>query len=199
MNSVDLFLLRHGDVAQPGRLIGHLDVECTDAGMAECLGSVAGLRPGTIVSSTSRRSTAAAHAIAASHRLDVRLEPRWRELCFGAWEGRTTAEIERLCPGQLERFWQDPDSFPPPGGERWTQLVKRVAAATEELLVARPGEPVLVVTHAGAMRAALAAICGFGFAQAFCFDLPHAACLQVRVFGRDGRIAGGSILSLRSR
>jgi alpha-ribazole phosphatase len=78
----------------------------------------------------------------------------------------------------LTAFWVDPDAHAPPGGERWSALHARVRAALAEL----PGSDVLVVTHGGAMRAALAVLCGFAREQAWAFDLPYAALLSLRVW-----------------
>src|SRR3546814_2141105 len=70
----------------------------------------------------------------------------------------------------LGRFWADPDCYPPPGGERWSAFVERVAAGLADL----PPAPTLVVTHGGVVRAALHLLCGFGQRQIWTFDLPYA-------------------------
>jgi alpha-ribazole phosphatase len=104
----------------------------------------------------------------------VTVDPRWRELDFGAWDGHAPATID---PAALSAFWDDPDVNPPPEGERWSSLTARVALACRDITV-----PTLVVTHAGAMRAALATLCGFSQAQTWSIDLPYAALLSLRVW-----------------
>ncbi len=54
------------------------------------------------------------------------------------------------------------------------------------------GEPALVVCHAGAIRAALAVLCGFDVRQGWAVDLPYGAVLSLRVWpeGRSGQITG---------
>ncbi|GHC88395.1 histidine phosphatase family protein [Novosphingobium pokkalii] len=170
-----LHLLRHGAPAKPGLLLGHADMAPTPEGLAACTARAQGLDVAAIVASDLRRCAEAAQAIASPRALPVQLDRRWRELDFGAWDGLDPAHVSSAA---LTAFWVDPDAHAPPGGERWSALHARVGAALAEL----PGSDVLVVTHGGAMRAALAVLCGFAREQAWAFDLPYAALLSLRVW-----------------
>ena len=172
-------LLRHGETALTGRLVGKIDCPATEAGIAACLGQVAGLRHDAIVSSDLIRARLCAEAIGGG----VMLDARWRELDFGDWEGLAVAEID---PAAMRRFWTDPDAAPPPGGERWSALAARVAGALGDL----PGGDVLVVTHGGAIRAALAHLFRFDQQQLWAFDLPCAALLSLRLWPDGAQIVG---------
>jgi alpha-ribazole phosphatase len=172
-------LLRHGETALTGRLVGWTDCPATEAGIAACRDQVEGLDYDAIVASDLIRARACAEAIGAP----VTLDPRWRELDFGEWEGFAAAEID---PAALGRFWVDPDAAPPPGGERWSALVARVGLALADL----PAADVLVVTHGGAMRAALALLFGFDQRQLWAFDLPCAALLSLRLWPDGAQIVG---------
>src|SRR3546814_7141195 len=101
-------------------------------------------------------------------------------LDFGQWDGKATGDIDSEALG---RFWADPDCYPPPGGERWSAFVERVAAGLADL----PPAPTLVVTHGGVVRAALHLLCGFGQRQIWTFDLPYAALLTLKVWREIGR------------
>ncbi|WP_294391690.1 histidine phosphatase family protein [uncultured Sphingomonas sp.] len=177
--------MRHGEPVLAGRLLGHTDCPATPAGIAACRAAAARLEVTEIVSSDLLRAHACAQAIA-GHSLPVRLDPRWRELDFGAWDGCLAAEVDSQA---LARFWDDPDAAPPPGGECWSALVARVGAALAEIT-----EPALVVTHAGAMRAALASACGFDARQVWAFDLPYAGILSLRLW--PGPPPAGQIVGL---
>lgn len=166
-------LLRHGATVRPGRLLGHGDVAATPQGIADAVRAAAQVRFAHLVSSDLRRAAACAAALGAP----VRHDPRWRELDFGAWDG---ADPAMLDPAATAAFWRDPDGHPPPGGERWSALVTRVGAALADV-----PDAALVVTHGGAIRAALAAACGFDARQVWAFDLPCAALLTLRLWG-DG-------------
>lgn len=170
-----LHLLRHGACETPGLMMGRTDGAPTAAGIAACVARAADVEAEVLVASDLARSARAAEAIGRSLSLPVTLDPRWRELDFGAWDGRASAELDRQA---LARFWDDPDASPPPGGERWSALVARVASALADL----PPRPALVVTHGGAMRAALHILCGFDQRQLWAFDLPYAALLSLHVW-----------------
>lgn len=170
-----LHLMRHGAPAITGRLLGHADWPATEAGIAACVARAAALDVAAIVSSDLLRARAAAEIIAASRNMVPQVDSRWRELDFGTWDGVDPATLDGAA---LADFYADPDGCPPPGGERWSALTARVDAALRAL----PAEPTLVVTHGGAMRAALALLCGFDQRQLWAFDLPYAACLTLRLW-----------------
>jgi len=170
-------LLRHGETPLTGRLVGRTDCAVTEAGIAACVDQVDGLGFDAIVSSDLIRARVCAEAIGSP----ILIDPRWRELDFGAWDGLATAEI---APAALGAFWNDPDASPPPGGERWSALVARVGAALSDL----PAGDVLVVSHGGAMRAALAHLFGFDQRGLWAFDLPCAALLTLRLWPDGAQI-----------
>ena len=175
MAAVLLHLLRHGAPETPGLLLGRTDSHPTPAGISACLEQSLGLEIDALVTSDLLRSRRAAEAIAAARSLSVTIDPRWRELDFGDWDGLAPTTID---PAAAVAFYADPEANPPPGGERWSQLVARVAAG----IVALDAAATLVVTHGGAMRAALAHLCGLTPAQVWAFDLPYGALLTLRVW-----------------
>lgn len=181
-------LLRHGAPETPGLLLGRTDMPSTPAGITACLEQVRDVAFDRIVASDLARAASAAQAIGARHNLSVTLDPRWRELDFGAWDGRATADLDTQA---LTRFWNDPERHPPPQGETWSALAGRVAVA----LTALDGPATLVVTHGGAMRAALSHLCGIALAQLWAFDLPYAALLSLRIWPGDAPSA--QIIGLR--
>lgn len=175
MNGFALHLLRHGALETPGLMLGHSDPAPTVSGVKQCVDRCAGIAFSTIISSDLRRSATPAQSIALSSGRPVTHDPRWREVDFGEWDGLAAGQLDQQALG---RFWDDPDANPPPGGERWSSLTKRVGAALAELAPV----PTLVVTHAGAIRAVLALLCGFEQRHIWSIDLPYAALLSLRVW-----------------
>jgi alpha-ribazole phosphatase len=173
-----IHLIRHGEPEGAGRLLGRTDAAATAAGLASCVDQVEGLEVSAVLSSDLIRARASAEAVATMLGHVVSIDPRWRELDFGAWDGLAPTTIDADALG---RFWNDPDANPPPGGERWSALIARV----REALAALPDGPVLIVTHAGAMRAAMAALCGMDQRALWAIDLPYAALLTLRVWPSD--------------
>jgi alpha-ribazole phosphatase len=178
MSGFVLHLLRHGAPERTGCLLGRTDWASTQEGVAACVEQAGDLDVAHIVSSDLWRARAAGEALAAAYGRPLAIDPRWRELDFGAWDGQPASALDAAL---LARFWDDPDAAPPPGGERWSALVARVRAALEDLVP----EPTLVVTHGGAMRAALAGLCGFALPQLWAFDLPYASLLSLRVWREE--------------
>jgi len=175
MTPVLLHLLRHGEPETAGLLLGHDDAAPTRAGIDACREQVAGLEIAAIVASDLARARLAAAAIGRDRGLAVTPDPRWRELDFGDWNGLNPAAVPAEA---MARFWDDPDANPPPAGERWSSLVARVAAAIGDC----GAGPVLVVTHGGAMRAALAHLCAFAQPQLWAFDLAYAGLLSLKLW-----------------
>lgn len=186
MSSHLLHLLRHGACETPGLIMGRTDGIPMRAGIAACVARTKDLQVERIVSSDLSRARRAGEAMASERGVTLSLDPRWRELDFGDWDGRASAELDRAA---LACFWDDPDATPPPGGERWSALVSRVSSAIAELAPL----DTLIVTHGGAMRAALAVLCGLDHRQGWALDLPCAALLSLRVWPGDrpaGQIVG---------
>ena len=186
MTPFTVHLMRHGAVEGEGRLIGSSDVPSTREGDARCVAQGKALAFARVVCSDLIRARRPAEALAAERSVPLRIDPDWRELAFGAWEGCAPAD---LPPDALARFWADPDATPPPGGERWSALVARVGRA-----LARMEGDTLVIAHAGAMRAALASLFGFSATQCWTLDLPYGAVLSLRVW--PGEPVGAQITGL---
>jgi alpha-ribazole phosphatase len=181
-----LHLLRHGAPETPGLLMGRTDGAPTQAGIAACVAQAEDLGIERLIGSDLRRSRDAAEAIGAATGLPIAIDPRWRELDFGDWDGKASSMVD---PGALGLFWNDPDANPPPGGERWSSLLARVSAAIDDLVPV----PTLIVAHGGSIRAALHILCGFDHRQLWAFELSYGTLLSLRVWPGDppsAQIAG---------
>jgi len=167
-----LELLRHGEPVGGNRFRGQRDDPLSERGWQQMWDAVAG-RPRwqQIVSSPLLRCHAFAEALFARHALPLQAEPRFAEVGFGTWEGRTRAELDRQCPGQVERFLRDPVGQRPPGAEPMESFLARVRSGFDALLDQHAGQAVLVVAHAGVIRAILAAV----------LDMPPAAMYRIHV------------------
>lgn len=182
MTAFPLHLMRHGEPALTGRLLGRTDCDATLPGITACARRAQGLKIRHLYTSDLTRARHCAAAIGMP-----RPDRRWRELDFGDWDGLASSEVDADALGA---FWADPDANPPPNGERWSAIVARVGAAIDAL----PPEPTLVVTHGGAMRAALAYLCGLSPAATWIFDLPYASLLSLSVW--DGEQRRGQVTGL---
>ena len=89
----------------------------------------------------------------------VSVEARLREMSFGAWEGRTIADLRESVGASFLAEEDKGLDFQPPGGESPRAVMKRLAGWTRE--VAEKGEPVVAVSHKAAIRALLALATGW--------------------------------------
>jgi alpha-ribazole phosphatase len=113
----------------------------------------------TIFASDLRRAAETADTIAGGHRLPVQFDLRLREMHFGAWEGRTYAEVQETDGERLRAWETDVLRTAPPGGETLTQLAERVNAFYSRLAAEAIGDgeehTALVVAHRGSLQVLL--------------------------------------------
>jgi alpha-ribazole phosphatase/probable phosphoglycerate mutase len=165
-------LLRHGEPVGGSRFRGQRDDPLSERGWQQMRDAVAGRPPWQqVVSSPLRRCHDFAEALCAQHGMPLLIEPRFAEVGFGVWEGRTRGELDAEDPGQVDRFLGDPVNRRPAGAEPLDAFVARVQAAFGELLERHAGQSVLVVAHAGVIRAVLATV----------LDMPPAAMYRIHV------------------
>lgn len=169
-------LLRHGEVdpAWKGRVYGALDVPLAPEGMArfdELAARLEGAALDAVYASDLARALDGAARIAARLGLEVRVDPRLREVDRGAWSGLPVAEIEERWPGGLEAYREDPGSYRDHGGESLADLERRVLPVLDELGRDWLGREVVVVCHAQVIRAVVAG----------CLSIPHREALRLQV------------------
>jgi 2,3-bisphosphoglycerate-dependent phosphoglycerate mutase len=74
-----------------------------------------------------------------------------RERGFGAFEGKTFADIEQEWPDQAARWRKRDPAFSPEGGESLLQFRERVLSAIAALAALHPGQQIVVASHGGVM------------------------------------------------
>ncbi|MPZ74645.1 MAG: histidine phosphatase family protein [Nitriliruptorales bacterium] len=89
--------------------------------------------------------------------MPVRVDTRWREVDVGTWSGLTWAEVQDQDP-QRYAAWRDGEDVRRGGGETFAEFRVRTAAAMETLR--DTDGTVLVFTHGGSVRFAVAAALG---------------------------------------
>jgi probable phosphoglycerate mutase len=91
------------------------------------------------------------------------LDPRLREIDWGAWTGRSLSILRQQDPGRLRDMERRGWAFQPPGGERRDTLYRRARSALLAAAQTWPGEWILVVTHEGVLKCLLYAMMGRHF------------------------------------
>ena len=162
---MDIYLIRHTKTAtEPGLCYGRTDVPLSDS-FAEDVYTIKTKLPEVsndtvIVASPLSRCTELAEVFGCPFQTDERL----LEIDFGAWENR---RFDQLNPAQV-KYWADNFvTVSPPGGESFKGLCRRVADFWDELISIQNVRLVLLITHAGVIRALLAHILQIPPANAF--------------------------------
>lgn len=106
-----------------------------------------------IVTSPLRRALDFADFYGNKEALPVTIEPRFREIGMGRWEGLSPEEVKTRYPDEFMGYYKDPEKNRPSGGENLTAFCNRVYLAMENL--PESSRPILVIAHAGVIRAAL--------------------------------------------
>jgi broad specificity phosphatase PhoE len=153
-----ILLTRHGETAWnlERRYQGHGDSPLTGRGLeqARCLARRLAHEPiYAVYCSDLARARLTAEAVVAGRGLPVVVDPAWRELNYGAWEGLTRQEIDARFSEAWARRLADPAHGAPPGGESRSALQRRAVAALTAVRDRHAGRTVLVVTHSGLLMA----------------------------------------------
>jgi broad specificity phosphatase PhoE len=164
-----IFLARHGRTAWSvrGLYTGVSDVELDEKGLhqAGLLASwAAKAELADVVSSPLVRAVRTASDAAGAAGVELRTDPRLRELDFGVAEGRHRSELD---PEVVRRFEADPAAHPFPGGEDPVTAAERVTGCLAELAEPAGSGPgrILVVAHNTILRLALCGLLGIPLAD----------------------------------
>jgi alpha-ribazole phosphatase len=82
--------------------------------------------------------------------------PGMIEQDMGVWQGLPHAELPAKLARPAHPFWPLDGEEVPPEGESMSQVITRVGATLEELALAHAGRNLVLVSHGGAIRAAVA-------------------------------------------
>ncbi|MBS4097142.1 MAG: histidine phosphatase family protein [Sulfuricella sp.] len=176
--------MRHGEPVGGRRYRGKCDDPLSETGWAQMRGAVSGACPwDAIVSSPLLRCAEFAAELGGQRQLPVTLDERLAELGYGAWEGKTSAEIEAVSPGALLRYRRNPVQCRPADAENLDEFVARFSAAWRAILAAHAGRHVLVVAHAGVIRMALAHALDIPLNNMFRIEAAYAGLTRFKIEG----------------
>lgn len=181
-------LIRHGEPVGGRKYRGQIDDPLSDKGWQQMRDAVADHRPwDRILTSPLLRCSEFARELAQRHQLPLHTEPRFKEIGFGEWEGKTAAEIKASAPDFLQRFWQDPVAHRPQGAEPMQTFYERVSQAWQDLLAQHSGQHILVVCHAGVIRASLLYLLAIPMQHVFRIQVSNAGITRIELEQFEGQ------------
>lgn len=180
-------LLRHG-ACEGGEIYrGTTDVALTPQGWEQMEASIGDHADWhCIVSSPLTRCKKFAEQHAERLQLPLQIKSDFREMDFGAWEGRLLQEVWAEDPDLVSRFYADPAAVTPPGGEPVPVAQERSVRAWQDLLCDRQGENILLVCHGGIIRLLLSHLLGMSLAAISQLHVPYGCLARIRVYHRSG-------------
>lgn len=155
-----LRVVRHAPVAVRGLCYGQSDVpvQLPADEAADRIAEQIERPPHRVVATPWERTLPVGMMLAMRWQATLTVEPALSELSMGRWESRMFDRIEAEEPEAWQRWMTHWRTEAPPGGETVADLderVRRVLAGLREL-----GEDLLIVAHAGTIRAIRAAVEG---------------------------------------
>jgi uncharacterized phosphatase len=184
-----LVLVRHGetDWNRERRFQGHADTPLNETGRAQAR-ELAALLEGedltAIYTSPLQRAAETARIVAEQLGLPARELEALREIDVGDWQGMTIDEVRAQFPERLDDAWHSGW----PNGETHEGLSARVVPALIDLGRRHVGQRVLGVTHAGPIRAALAAATGLSHGESRARIGPLENCAVFRFAVQGGNL-----------
>ncbi len=148
-------LIRHGQPQGGNLYSGHkIDDPLSDKGWQQMRDAIDDKAPwNQIITSPMQRCQDFARAISEQHQIPLTIEQDFREVGFGSWEGKTREQLKADRLQEYEDFYRDPVNCRPPGAEALDAFIERVTTAYEKQLQQHNGQHILIVAHAGVMRA----------------------------------------------
>ena len=163
MSETHLYLVRHGetDWNKKLRFQGQTDIVLNETGIQQAIKVKDFLKDKKldyIFSSDLSRAVQTADIIADNHNLKLIKYQGLREMNFGEWEGMTYTEIKENYPELVNKWFEDPSSVNPPGGESLQDFQDRVSDDFNEIINKHRDKKLLVVAHGGVIRTWLARV-----------------------------------------
>ncbi len=149
------------------------------------------------------------------------LEERFTEQNFGLWAGMSHDQAAQNDPDLYQRFWNNPAQTTPPGGESFADQIKRVKDALHDLIEQHTAKPkiihqkkripiqdgantpdiqapqpitdIIIITHAGTIRAALATALGCSEQSALHFHLDCLSLTRLDYWAVEGSSTGWTV------
>lgn len=194
-----IILLRHGAIASTGAdrlFIGQSDFSLSAAGRRQAQAwrkRLDGIPLAHILTSDLSRCLETSRIIASDRPAAIEPMTALREIHLGDWEGLSFDQVSRRWPDDFRQRGMDLARFRPPGGESFLDLQRRVMPVFDAA-ADRPGETLLVVTHAGVIRVILCHVLGMPVDHLFRIDQGLAAMNLLHRRGDGYRVQAINLL-----
>jgi len=188
-------LIRHGE-PQGGQMFrGSKDDPLSETGWHQMRNAITDDEHWDLVlSSPLLRCQEFARELSDLRSIPLEIEERFRELHFGAWEGRTAADILQDTPEALRQFWSNPVVHAPPEGEALGDFRIRIREGWQDWQRRAAGQKVLLVCHSGVIGMLLAEVMSIPLERSFsAIKVPYACRSRIQTDSSDKGIMCGLV------
>jgi alpha-ribazole phosphatase len=185
---LDIILVRHGETAfnAAETFRGRADVPLNETGLkqATLLGNYLSVEKINVVySSPLQRAVKTAEAIAAPHKLKVKLAENLNDINCGEWEGLTLKEVKERYDDIYQDWVDTPEQVRLPGGEGLEDLRNRVFPFVKDAVTRARDGKIVLVSHRAVNKVLICALLGLDNSFFWNFKLDTGAITR---FSFDG-------------
>ena len=160
---VKIYLIRHGESEgnREGRFRGGEDFPLSEEGKKQVKNLGLALKDSgieKIYTSPLVRAYDTAKAVSETTGAEIIVEPGFRSISLGAWEGKTREEIERNYPEEFKIWLTNPEKLRMEGFEPIPALRRRAMKALNRIVQEKPGKTIAVVSHTAVLKVIFAGI-----------------------------------------
>lgn len=119
------------------------------------------------------------------HHIPMQIISDLKEVGFGRWEGKSADAIDRQ---EYLNFYHDPLNNRPEGSEALEDFINRVAQSWKSLLREHHGKHLLIVAHAGVIRAIIAHILYSEIIGMYKISVENGKICRIEITERSGAV-----------
>jgi len=176
--------MRHGEPVGGSKYRGNsIDDPLSELGWSQMRAAVKELNHwDAIVTSPMLRCLAFADEISQNLTVPLKIIDDFKEVGFGEWEGKTKEQVQMQFAEEYKAFNIDPVLNRPSGAEVLQDFYDRVTLAIESVMSTYQSEKrILIITHAGVIRAAIALFTNMPLASMYKLEVSNAGLTSVLV------------------
>lgn len=187
MSDTIVDLIRHGEPVGGSLYRGHkIDDPLSEKGWQQMQQAVGEYKQWQqIISSPMLRCSAFAEHLAKKNNIPLQIEDNLKEVGFGTWEGLTREQVKQNNLEEYNNFYRDPVNCRAKGFEDLNKFIKRVTQTYEKIIKQFSGENILVVAHAGVIRAVIAHILSAPPAGLYNIRIQNAGISRINTTSRE--------------
>jgi alpha-ribazole phosphatase/probable phosphoglycerate mutase len=188
MNIITIDLIRHGKPKGGKKYRGRIDDPLSNKGWQQMRSKLENQQPwDMLISSPLSRCREFAEELSAKINKPLIIEQNLQELAYGEWEGLDLENTESEGVRLRRKFHLDPIGNRPKNAELLTDFQARVILALESIIKKHEKKHVLIVAHAGVIRAIISYALNMPINSIFHIDVPYANLTRIEILRINGK------------